>query len=214
MQSVTLKVSHLKAALVCAATKDIRYYLNAVLLEVRKRDTLLVSTDGHRLSVIHAATVAQDEPDNVPAQIIIPREVLKGLKSENRRDDTCTLQHDPAKPESECRISGIVGGDRVFVPIDAKFPDYTRVIPATVNGERAVFDPALLAEFLDVVRIISGNSRAFYHLHENSDSSAIIQCAEAPEFLGVVMPMRWGAEEYKRPEWLDEKRDEEQAIAA
>ena len=213
MQSVTLKVSHLKAALICAATKDIRYYLNGVLLEVRKRDALLVSTDGHRLAVIHAATVSQDEPDNVPAQIIIPREVLKGLKSENRREDTCTLQHDPAKPETECRISGIVGGDRVFAPVDAKYPDYSRVIPAEVNGERAVFEPTFLADFLDLVRILAGNIRAFYTLHENSTSSAVITCAEVPEFLGVLMPMRATGEEYKRPEWLDEKRDEEQAAA-
>ena len=42
MSTVTLQVSHLKAALICAATRDIRYYLNAVMLEVRKRDALLV----------------------------------------------------------------------------------------------------------------------------------------------------------------------------
>lgn len=61
--TITITRAQLRAALIFAADKDIRYYLNAVLLEVGEcGDCRLVAADGHRIAVLSAG----DHPHAVP----------------------------------------------------------------------------------------------------------------------------------------------------
>ena len=66
----------IKALLVAAAEKDVRYYLNAVCSDVRATDIVAVATNGHILVALPLAT----DSTIVPGQYIIPRDVLDNLK--------------------------------------------------------------------------------------------------------------------------------------
>lgn len=205
MNTVNLPVSYLRASLICAGDKDIRNYLNGVLVRIRADDVILAATNGHRLSVFRVARTDNAEP-YAPAEIIIPRDALKGIKAMNRHVKDCFLQYDAAQPLAECKLSALKDAGRVFVPVDGRFPDFTRVVPDKLNGERARFNPHYLAEFLDLVQIAADSGNIFYTLHENGDSAATLTCSALPEWFGVLMPMRGlDQSEYKRPEWLDDK---------
>ena len=209
MDSCNLNVNHLRAALICAASKDIRYYLNAVLVSVRAREVLTVSTDGHRLSVIRRAH-AEDEADCAPAEIIIPRDTLKGIKA--ARGLECVLHYDAANPLAECKLDGLKDGGRTFAPVDARYPDWTRVIPAKVSGKSSHFNPFYLADFTSLVQMLA-NGNSFAEVHPNGDGCAGVTCAEAPEFHGALMPMRFSLPEYALPEWLAGRPEKLKAVA-
>lgn len=62
-------INALKFALVCAPKRDVRVYINSVMLEVRNDSLKVVSTDGHRLSVVTL------EVEHVPFELI-GREII------------------------------------------------------------------------------------------------------------------------------------------
>ena len=49
--TVSFNPKWLKAAAMIAARRDIRYYLNGVLVEVFEKEARLVATDGHRMVI-------------------------------------------------------------------------------------------------------------------------------------------------------------------
>ena len=67
----------LRASLLTAATKDIRYYLNGVCIEASPTYTRLISTDGHRASIQGFKVENTIEKE---IQFIVPFETLKMLK--------------------------------------------------------------------------------------------------------------------------------------
>lgn len=104
------------------AQQDVRYYLNGLLLELKKGRLRGVATDGHRLAMCE---IGVDSAEDQTAQIIVPRkavtELVRLLKDE--------------KEEISVQLGGnhihIDLGDLRFTSklIDGKFPDYERVIP-------------------------------------------------------------------------------------
>jgi DNA polymerase-3 subunit beta len=106
------------------AQADVRYYLNGLLLETDERFLRAVATDGHRLSL--SETEIQS---GIPGQqVIVPR---KGVLELQR------LLGDSGKLElaiGEKHIRAQIGPVRFTSKlIDAKFPEYGRVIPANPN---------------------------------------------------------------------------------
>lgn len=104
------------------ANQDVRYYLNGLLLEVRKDGLSLVATDGHRLAFSEERS-ERDWPEQ--RQIIIPR---KGVSELSR-----ILSG--ADGEIVFRIGvnhiHLDTGDSLFISklIDGQYPDYRRVVP-------------------------------------------------------------------------------------
>lgn len=207
MQTVDLKVSFLKAAAVVMAKRDIRYYLNGVLIEVLPRAVRIVATDGHRLACFHSDLALQDgEKDLTPAQIIIPGEVLKGIKARAKLA-VVSLQFDESDPLAVCRLIGCEGADRVFRPIDGKYPDYSKVLPNTApTGVNANFNPHHLADFAEACRIAldrkPGDQNSFPNIFHNGDRGAAVTHPSLPEFCGVLVPMAWRKMEWEFPRWI------------
>lgn len=120
---LTIAKNQLKAALSHASDKDVRFYLNGVLLECCADGNIhLVATDGCRMfcGLIHAANVQwTGEPQKGPFSMIIPRDAIKtALKA---KTPALTLS---ALPDGRYTL-----GDVLFSPIDGRFPDWRRVIP-------------------------------------------------------------------------------------
>ncbi len=112
------------------AAQDVRYYLNGLLLLVEGSELRAVATDGHRLAF---ASVAIDA--DLPRQeMILPRKTVLEL---NRllvdSDEPLNITLTP----NQVRFTF---GSVVLVSklIDGKFPDYERVVPASLKNHMKV----------------------------------------------------------------------------
>jgi DNA polymerase-3 subunit beta len=112
------------------AAQDVRYYLNGLLLMVDGSQLRAVATDGHRLAY---ASMALDAPleDNPPQrELILPRKTVLEL---NRllSDTDEKLSIELTANQIKFQFDHI---NLVSKLIDGKFPDYERVIPATLKN--------------------------------------------------------------------------------
>ena len=112
------------------AAQDVRYYLNGLLLMVDGKELRAVATDGHRL----AFSSVEIEAELPRQEMILPRKTVLEL---NRlladTDDTLDITLTP----NQVRFAF---GSVVLVSklIDGKFPDYERVVPATLKNHMTV----------------------------------------------------------------------------
>jgi DNA polymerase-3 subunit beta len=112
------------------AAQDVRYYLNGLLLLVEGKELRAVATDGHRL----AYASVEIDTDLPRQEMILPRKTVLEL---NRllldNDDALNITLTP----NQVRFSF---GSVVLVSklIDGKFPDYERVVPATLKNHMKV----------------------------------------------------------------------------
>lgn len=118
------------------AVADIRYYLNGMLLETDQSTVYAVATDGHRLAMSEART----EKPLDKRSIILPRKVVAEMaKLLSDGSDQVELQ---LAGNQACMTIGDVR--MVTKLVEGKFPDYRRVIPASVK-ESVTFDRVELA---------------------------------------------------------------------
>lgn len=112
------------------AAQDVRYYLNGLLLLVEGKELRAVATDGHRL----AFASVEIETELPRQEMILPRKTVLEL---NRllvdTDDALNITLTP----NQVRFAF---GSVVLVSklIDGKFPDYERVVPATLKNHMKV----------------------------------------------------------------------------
>jgi DNA polymerase-3 subunit beta len=112
------------------AAQDVRYYLNGLLLLVEGKELRAVATDGHRL----AYASVEIDTDLPRQEMILPRKTVLEL---NRllldNDDPLNITLTP----NQVRFAF---GSVVLVSklIDGKFPDYERVVPATLKNHMTV----------------------------------------------------------------------------
>lgn len=119
------------------AAQDVRYYLNGLLLLVEGGELRAVATDGHRLAYASMAIEA-----NLPRQeLILPRKTVLEL---NRllADSDEPLAIDVAPNQIRFQFGHIVLVSKL---IDGKFPDYERVIPATLRNTLVINRAVLLS---------------------------------------------------------------------
>ncbi|AKQ33131.1 DNA polymerase III subunit beta [Candidatus Coxiella mudrowiae] len=128
------------------AQKDVRYYLNGLLLETHPTKLHAVATDGHRLAfhVLGIETAIEHR-----LQVIIPRKgVIELLRLLADNEDPVTL---------------MIGNNHVCVSttdftftsklIEGRFPDYERVIPKGGNKQITI-DRDLLKQALSRTAIL------------------------------------------------------------
>lgn len=112
------------------AAQDVRYYLNGLLLLVEGKELRAVATDGHRLTF---ASV-EIEADLPRQEMILPRKTvleLNRLLVDNDEPLNITL----ASNQVRFAFGSVVLVSKL---IDGKFPDYERVVPATLKNHMTV----------------------------------------------------------------------------
>ncbi|MCK6391219.1 MAG: DNA polymerase III subunit beta [Azonexus sp.] len=112
------------------AAQDVRYYLNGLMLLVEGKELRAVATDGHRLA--YASVEIETE---LPRQeMILPRKTVLEL---NRLlvDTDDALNITLAANQVRFAFGSIVLVSKL---IDGKFPDYERVIPASLKNHMTV----------------------------------------------------------------------------
>jgi DNA polymerase III subunit beta len=121
------------------AQQDVRYYLNGLLLESDGKALRAVATDGHRLAICEMELAGKAHSTH---QVIVPRkgvlELQRILGTEGEIELAVGTNHVRAKI-----------GDIRFTSklIDGRFPEYSRVIPASpprrVEADRETLRQAL-----------------------------------------------------------------------
>lgn len=178
-----LQIDHIKAALKCAARKDVRYYLNGICVEVLPARIIYIGTDGHALfACSHASENAEADCGTF---ILNDAELKPYLKHE-----TLTLSKDGQ------HLTGEATGKRGetmpvrLKPVDARFPDWRRVVPRMeeMSGQPGQFNPQLLAAVDAAFEMLGSNFG--YHLTHNGPEHSALALNPAFDALGVIMPMR------------------------
>lgn len=118
------------------AAQDVRYYLNGMLLMTEGQELRAVATDGHRLAF---ASVGLSEKLG-RREMILPRKTVLELQR-LLSDSEDPLVIDAGSNQIRFSFGPI---ELVSKLIDGKFPDYTRVIPASTKNNLEVDRIALL----------------------------------------------------------------------
>lgn len=197
----TIRTNELKALLICAGKKDIRYYLNGVYFESSPHGLVAVATDGHRLLAVNIPIKHNNE-----VKAIIPRALIEIAVKTKMTEIDITL-------DGEHVTLASAGQSTSGALCEGKFPDYKRVIPEKASGERiADFNNEYLVDFDKVAKLLNSNSLA--RVVQNGLSAAMVHFSD-DNAIGVVMPMRKEAIEGAsyRPTWLETKPVILQAVA-
>jgi DNA polymerase-3 subunit beta len=178
---ITIDAALLKGLLAFAGRQDIRYYLNSILLETTETSAIVVGTDGNTLAV-HRVSADDVEGHRPGLQVIIPRAALESVKPRRSgRTQTVSI-------ELGTEVITVVGETTASAaPVDAKYPDWRRVLPATVSGEPGQVNPRFFARvglLADAV-LGKGTSPVMFF---NTPGPLLIQFDE--NTLAAVMPLR------------------------
>lgn len=178
---MNLRKSDLKAALICAATKDARNYIAGVHMEFMPNSdggiVTFVGTDGHILFAATAPAVFTEGDQTAPFYMTIPANVVK--EACKGKLSGVMLR---SLPDGRYSLA-----DTIFAPIDGRYPDFRRVIPDKVSGERAQFDPELLVRAQSALREYFQSPRTVY-THHHSGNGPSVMCGNSRDAVVVVMP--------------------------
>lgn len=170
------KLAWLKAVMLAAAKKDVRYYLNGVMV----RNGEMAATDGHMMLLIKSESIKSDGEyiiDNDTLKMIVTSH--KGIKGANRVEviDSMTT----------------TGSSKIFItPVDGRFPDVNRVIPQETSGEIAHFNYEYLLACQKSNEEFTCSKNAYIKLQHNGQSAAKFESEDENDnkLIGVVMPVR------------------------
>jgi DNA polymerase-3 subunit beta len=185
MALIHISRNKLKAAALFSAREDIRFYLNGVLIESTPLQTRIVATDGHALFC------AKDDAkgENVDSFVgIVPNDTVKQILAwKAPYKGAADLPVVITTAETEHRAEWC-GNTAVFKLIDAKFPEYAKVVPSIVSGEASYFNPELLMRCKKAAEVLGTSKLGMFAFKQNGDGSAI--AVFSSECFAVVMPMR------------------------
>lgn len=151
-QTFSIEQSALRGVLTqtnfCMAQQDTRYFLNGLLFDVSSAHVRVVGTDGHRMAL--SESTLSDAPGLPSRQAIVPR---KGVHEMMR-----LLEDSHDKVEIGLAANHIRASTPKFTftskLIDGKYPDYTKVVPAS-QSKRVRVNREVLREALGRAAILS-----------------------------------------------------------
>ena len=195
MATFAIPMNSLRAAMVCAPVKDIRYYLVGVYVDTVAGK--IVSTDGHRMFVCYGPTASVD-PFIIPLDDL--SRVLKSYPAAYNRGkekafESITVSVQRTDGKTWVTMEGYAGAKFTFTAVDGTYPDYARVIPQTVKPmEFATYNAAYLAEAFDAIAIYRNKSAKDAEKHccglmMQGMSPGIVTDGQADAMV-LVMPMR------------------------
>lgn len=173
MQTITVPVKHLAAALHCAGKKDIRYYLNSVFLDAKAG--CIVATDGTCAYISRPGLLVGCTED-----VNLPREFVEDVVKASAKLEYVVITVDGGKLSADSRIGKV---------IDGKFPDWRRIYPAQLSGEPAQFDKDLLSRIAKANKALGSKFAGNYPLYTSGKDVAVgVLCGG--EAHAVIMPLR------------------------
>ena len=191
----------IKALLLAAAKKDVRYYLNGILFDVRATDAVAVTTDGH---IMLAVPIVPELNENgigsyFPNQYIVPRDVLESIKP--NKIVPLVFTFDPA---ARTVTIANAGTETTVKLIDGTFPEWRRAVPKTVTDKVTQFNAEYVASFGKIYKLLGGKySPAIRHNGDDNGSGGAGRVMLPDNAVGVIMPMRYDFQPLENPSWLE-----------
>lgn len=170
------KLAWLKAVMLAAAKKDVRYHLNGVMV----RNGEVAATNGHMVLIIKSDDIKTDDEyiiDNETLKMIVTAH--KSIKGDNR-----------VEVINGMTVTGKSGVQ--ITPVDGKFPDINRVIPQKPSGEIAHFNAEYLLACQKANEEFLGRKNVYIKLQHNGQAGAKFESddEDGNKLIGVVMPVR------------------------
>lgn len=178
---VTIPTQMLAAIAPFMASRDVRYYLNGLLLEVEGNTVRAIATDGSALGVCRVITNGNSGRDSV----ILPRDLVEKL-----------IKHKGAQVELtivDAAITADVGGTGYTATvIDGRFPEWRAVMSEIADGGDCgvtMLVPELLGQVVKAAKVFKN---ATLELQPRPDKQSMRwRLAALPggwAVAGVVMP--------------------------
>tara|TARA_R110000868_G_scaffold84294_2_gene237695 strand:+ start:703 stop:1353 length:651 start_codon:yes stop_codon:yes gene_type:complete len=216
MATINIYRNKLKAAARFMAVQDIRFYLNGVLIESNPMQSRIVSTDGHTLFASRDDAKGDNEGSFTG---IMPADTVKAIlawkaphKSANAAPVILTTSDDLA---GEHRAEWC-GNVCVFRLIDGKFPDYMRVVPATLEAGISFFQPEYLLRCTKAAQDLNTSAKGFFDFKCAQDGTGL--AVFSAEAFAVIMPIKTTVADVADVAWAREPLPapaaDEQAAAA
>ncbi len=195
MYTINLKTNALEAAALIAPKKDVRYYLNGVFLSAGPEGGEIVATNGHML-YLHRVNDCTAWGGEHP-RVIIPLDTIGAavkIAKAQKMDKIAFTYHDEATPFY------MLGGVR-FDPVDGRYPDYWRIIPAGLRFAQhaKTFNTEYLRQMHKALLVGAGhgtgakgliNNPLYQYDKEKDTEGASVFTIGAAENLGLIMPIR------------------------
>lgn len=188
MNTYELPISAIAAHLLIAPKSDVRFYLNGVYFDPAGR---MVSTDGSVMLVTKHDALKM--PDALPC--IVPRDALvAAVKMAGKKAATLFVDIEPGEP-ARVTLRAMTGASMTCTGIDGRYPDYLRVIPATVDGVAGTYDPTRYSRVGDALQILGGlKTTQEVRLYQNNVDKAAWMMLDnsvgAIPHVAVIMPLR------------------------
>ena len=189
--TVYIPARALKAAVVFAAEKDPRYYLEGVVVQRRRGLVKLVATDGHVLLVQVLDDV--DNAGELDFDAILPREVGDKLRRPKLNESQLvklelTLDDEPKAYRATCNAQKLEG-----LLVEGVFPVWERLVPMATSGEAAFYNPELICRIFQAAKQFGrqkGSHKSLVDLYQNGEGPAVARFTNNPSALALVMPYR------------------------
>ena len=170
------KLAWIKAVMMATSKKDVRYYLNGMVV----RNGEIATSNGDMVLIIKSDCIKSDGEyiiDNATLKMIVTSH--KGIKGDTRIEviDSMTT----------------TGSSKISItPVDGKFPDVNRVIPQKTSGEIAHFNYEYLLNCQKANCEFLGRKYAYIKLQHNGQAGAKFESEDEDgnKLIGVVMPVR------------------------
>jgi DNA polymerase-3 subunit beta len=180
MYEVQINRDQLRAATCTAGARDIRGYLNGVLIEATAGHTCLIATDGSCMSV----QVSKAENKGAGSWIM-PNETIALVTAKAHG----VLYLTSADGENWTLSTGMI--QTIFRMVDGKFPNWRRVVQTRISNEVSDYNADILAKFSKAAKILGKKSSgASVWVGQNGDGAGRVIIAGRLNYLGAIMPMR------------------------
>lgn len=205
-----IQAVYLPALAQFAAKQDIRYYLNGFLIEPAPANiggVFLVATDGHTGCFIHDPEGTSDGIYNMQVPRLLlgqckPGDEALGIKRVTFDGHMATVGDD----------TGPILAEKCL-PIDGKFPDWRRILPAMpMNEGRLVsciaLNPSYLArgyaalKAMGIKKASSASIELFPGKYKDSSTIFVPRTTDEHRIFFIIMPMRGGGDFPERMNWI------------
>lgn len=210
---INVLAGYIAALKLFAPVKDMREYLVSISIDVGRKESRLVATDGHRLAVVR---VECEQPGLFApvTNIIVPLALFSNVKVNGGfRSNSSIVEITIGEPDTDG-----LGGRPVDVPDGARpvtvaqrsgasmsgwtNPDpgvaWRQVFPCNVSGKAAVLNPVYVGDIARVSKILGESVPA--NIAHNGDASALVTWADE-NIAAIIMPLRCEPQ-LTAPDWI------------
>ena len=189
MSETTMTVKQARALVKIAPKADVRYCLNGVLIDFE--NARAVVTDGHKLV---AFNLDNCHPTDGADSVILGLDDLAGVARGGKQTDEIIIIGD-----GDTAVRFVRNGTETKCKgIDARYPDYSRVLPDKITGIFAQYNPEYLNQIQDCLRALVDMPDGYGHFQPNGakdpqkggGAGVMTIPGYEDQAIGVVMPYR------------------------